>query len=246
VCSSNTTGRITSGGGFSLIYPQPKWQTTAIDKYFATAAAENKMPFPGYNRQGRGLPDLSLAGLNYLVIYGQMWVGMAGTSASAPALAGFFSNINAARIAAGKGSLGWVNPTLYAKAHLFANDVIKGDNKCPGGDICCPHGFYALKGWDPATGFGSVNYGKMQAVFLGLGGVNSGSFAPTPAPTFGQPSSKPTRLTKKPTAKPTMKPSDKPSVAPSSSPPSRNPTSSAPSPGKPSSIPTIKPSRRPR
>jgi hypothetical protein len=204
------------------------------------------MPFPGYNRQGRGLPDLSLAGLNYLVIYGQMWVGMAGTSASAPALAGFFSNINAARIAAGKGSLGWVNPTLYAKAQLFANDVIKGDNKCPGGDICCPHGFYALKGWDPATGFGSVNYGKMQAVFLGLGGVNSGSFAPTPAPTFGQPSSKPTRLTKKPTAKPTMKPSDKPSVAPSSSPPSRNPTRSAPSPGKPSSIPTIKPSRRPR
>ena len=200
------------------------------------------MPFPGYNRQGRGFPDISFAGLNYLVMYGGAWSGMAGTSASAPVAAGLFSNINAARMAKGKGSLGWVNPTLYAKAHLFSNDVVKGDNKCPGGDICCPHGFFALKGWDPATGFGSINYGKMQSVFLGLGSVNSGSFTPTAAPTFGQPTSKPTMPTPLPSKKPTLRPTGKPN--PPTRIPTRRPTV-PPSPRRPSQKPSNRPTRRP-
>jgi tripeptidyl-peptidase I len=123
------------------------------------------MPVPGYNRQGRGYPDISLAAANYLVMVGGGYGGIAGTSASCPVAAGLMSNINAARMAIGKGSLGWMHPTLYAKAHLFTNDVVTGDNKCPWGKTCCTEGFSAVTGWDPATGFGSVNYGKMQAPF---------------------------------------------------------------------------------
>ena len=141
---------------------------------------------------------------------GGAWCGMAGTSASAPVAGGLISNINAARIAIGKGSLGWMNPTLYAKAHLFTNDVLKGNNRCPGGDTCCPQGYYATKGWDPTTGFGSVNYAKMQAVFVALGAVNSGSFTPTTAPTTSVPTNLPTRI---PSARPTPLPSVSPTKA---------------------------------
>ena len=71
-----------------------------------------------------------------------------GTSASCPVAAGFFSNVNAARLAAGKGSLGWVTPALYAYALLFVNDVTSGNNAQCSGAV----GFYATTGWDPVTG----------------------------------------------------------------------------------------------
>jgi len=32
-CQSNTNGVITSGGGFSMIYPMPSWQQTAASDY---------------------------------------------------------------------------------------------------------------------------------------------------------------------------------------------------------------------
>ena len=34
VCQGNQGGSITSGGGFSTLYPAPSWQTAAIAQYF--------------------------------------------------------------------------------------------------------------------------------------------------------------------------------------------------------------------
>jgi hypothetical protein len=111
---------------------------------------------------------------------------MSGTSASCPAIAGFISNINAARIAAGKGSLGFLNPAIYAYGSSFTNDITSGSIFCVADGTCCPQGFYAAPGWDPTTGFGSVNYGKMASVLVGLGSTivptSSPVVAPIPAP----------------------------------------------------------------
>ena len=164
-------------------------------------------------------------GLNYLVMYGGSWAGMAGTSASCPVVAGFISNINAARMAIGKGSVGWINPALYAHSASFVNDIVTGDNKCSATAPCCPHGYNAVSGWDPASGLGSVDYSKMQAKFLTLGKVNA--------------------MTVSPTLQPTAAPTAVPTIAPTSSRPTTAPTA-VPTIAPTRSRPTIRPTNRPR
>lgn len=56
--------------------------------------------------------------------------------------------INEKRLAAGKSTVGFVNPVLYANPNVF-NDVKFGRN--PG---CSTDGFSAREGWDPVTGLG--------------------------------------------------------------------------------------------
>ena len=163
---------ITSGGGFSTHYPQPSFQTKVVEDYFATVKETNQGPIRGYRPEGRGYPDISLAGANYLIVVGGRLYYVSGTSASAPSIAGFFSNINAARKAVGKGSLGWVNPVLYTNHTSFTNDITVGDNRCAASVNCCPHGFYAAKGWDPVTGLGSVDYTRLYGALVKLGVVN--------------------------------------------------------------------------
>ena len=236
VCSANTTGRISSGGGFSTIYGQPSWQKSAVSDYFSTAAAAGLSPVPGYNRSGRAYPDVSLMGLNYLVMYGGGWVGMAGTSASCPVMAGLISNINAARMALGKGSVGWVTPALYGNAAAFVNDIVSGNNKCSASAPCCTQGYDAVPGWDPASGLGSVNYGKMQDLFVSLGDVGAMTPNPTSTPTLA------------PTPNPTAKPTSPPTLIPTATPAPTIASSSSPlnrRTAKPTKRPLGKPSRRP-
>lgn len=220
VCPANTTGRITSGGGFSTTYPLPKWQAATVARYFTSVAATGDTPVPGFNRSGRAYPDISAMGVNYSVMYGGDWIGMAGTSASCPVVAGLISNINAARIEAGKGYVGWVTPAMYKHAASFVNDIKVGNNKCSATAPCCPHGFMATPGWDPATGLGSINYGKMQSKFVTLGDVNSMSDPPTATPTFA-PTSVPTvppsqSFPSRPTRRPTNRPPNRPTRRPTS------------------------------
>ena len=177
-CASDTSGSITSGGGFSILHSQPSFQTKAVAQYFVNAAAAGQTPASGYNAAGRAFPDVSLAGSTYAVYIGGLLRLVSGTSASAPVMAGMLSNINAARIAAGKGSVGWVNPALYTNSSLFVNDITSGNNKCAAMTgitpaICCTQGYYATTGWDPVTGLGSINYGKMLTSFSALGAVNT-------------------------------------------------------------------------
>ena len=87
-----------------------------------------------------------------------------GTSASAPIFASLIASVNDARIAKGKGPVGWINPALYS--HLFAtafNDIKNGTN--PG---CGTEGFPAARGWDPVTGLGTPNFKSLLARFMSL------------------------------------------------------------------------------
>ena len=80
-----------SGGGFSNIYPIPKYQAAAVAKYFNIS----NPPYPYYeggqnigknngvyNRIGRGYPDVAANGDNIAVFNAGKFILEGGTSAS--------------------------------------------------------------------------------------------------------------------------------------------------------------------
>lgn len=112
---------IYSGGGFSNYFTRPTWQQPAADAYFAQHAPPYASTL--YNRTGRGYPDISANGANYVVAVDGAFSLVFGTSASAPVVGAMLSNINDARLALGKGPLGFVNPALYSSAFSGAYNV---------------------------------------------------------------------------------------------------------------------------
>lgn len=169
-CSSANGGTITSGGGFSSYFSAPSWQTDAIASYFASAAAAGTTPYTGFNAGGRGFPDVSLMGHNYLAMNDGNLTVESGTSASSSVFAGMIALANAKRLAAGKSTLGWINPALYALGDQFVNDITQGENHCNSLHmVCCSQGFTATPGWDPVTGLGSLNFDSFLNIFFSLG-----------------------------------------------------------------------------
>lgn len=169
--------RFPSGGGFSNIYPRPSYQDTAVENYFSTAnppyeSYEFTEPTNNpkadqygsgiYNRGGRGYPDAAAVGDNVLIFTNGLPTLIGGTSASAPVFASILNRINEERIAAGKSTIGFANPTMYENPQMF-HDITVGSN--PG---CNTQGFACAAGWDPVTGLGTPNYPAMLEVFLAL------------------------------------------------------------------------------
>ncbi|POS69843.1 Pro-kumamolisin [Diaporthe helianthi] len=117
-----------------------------------------------YNDSGnaRGFLDVAAIGLNVAIVFDGNTYGVGGTSASAPIFAGIVTLLNEARIEAGKGPIGFLNPTLYSNPDAF-NDITIGNN--PG---CGTAGFNATPGWDPVTGLGTPNFQKLRDIFLAL------------------------------------------------------------------------------
>jgi hypothetical protein len=109
--NGNLVSAITSGGGFSTYFAQPAWQTTVITNYFNELTT---LPAAGYNKNGRGLPDVSFLGIMYLIVVNGTIAPVYGTSCSSPVTAGMISIINAKRVAHGLTTVGFINPTLYA------------------------------------------------------------------------------------------------------------------------------------
>ncbi|KAH8060134.1 tripeptidyl-peptidase [Aureococcus anophagefferens] len=143
VCQSDYEDSvITSGGGFSTVFDAHNYTRPAVDA------------------RGAG-------GLRREVVIGGDLYAVSGTSCSAPAVAAMASLVNAIRLEAGAPPLGFINPVLYWSRGAFANDVTSGSNHCVSHAAhCCFQGFNAGPGWDPATGFGSVDYGRFEALFL--------------------------------------------------------------------------------
>jgi tripeptidyl-peptidase-1 len=179
-CQSQEGGVITTGGGFSTFYATPDWQQAAVDGYF-NGLSPDERPTSGYNRNGRGYPDISFIGTNYQVVLDGHTRNTYGTSASAPVFAAMLSVINAARIAANKTTVGFINPTLYAYGLPNTlgtdgtnfnpyTDVVSGHNKCtasgdPSNAVCCAAGFHTEPGWDPVTGWGSARFPNLAQMF---------------------------------------------------------------------------------
>ncbi|KAJ5175794.1 Tripeptidyl-peptidase sed1 [Penicillium canariense] len=163
--------RFPSGGGFSNIYERPSYQSQAVADYFAKAnptypyyESVNNNSFGAnggiYNRIGRGYPDVSAIGDNVIIVNKLVPTAIGGTSASAPVFAAILTRINEERLAAGKPTVGFVNPVLYAHPEAFF-DVTQGNNAG-----CGTNGFSAAEGWDPVTGMGTPNYPALLKVFM--------------------------------------------------------------------------------
>lgn len=96
-----------------------------------------------------------------------------GTSASTPVFAGIVARLNAARFAAGKSALGFLNPWLYSLKGSGFSDITEGNNGCYEAGACCAEdlpppqrGFHAVSGWDPASGWGSPIWEELLAAAL--------------------------------------------------------------------------------
>lgn len=145
-----------TGGGNSLFFPRPSWQTG-----------------PGVPADGaRHVPDLSFAaspdhdGYAFYTSGSPGVVG--GTSVGAPAMAGVIALLSHYLVSTGIHStagLGNINPELYRLAQnpsgVF-NDVTSGDNMvpCVANSPNCTGGTFGLSagpGYDAVTGLGSVN-----------------------------------------------------------------------------------------
>eukprot|EP00929_Paragymnodinium_shiwhaense_P004107 TRINITY_DN104833_c0_g1_i1.p1 TRINITY_DN104833_c0_g1~~TRINITY_DN104833_c0_g1_i1.p1 ORF type:complete len:569 (+),score=86.57 TRINITY_DN104833_c0_g1_i1:120-1826(+) len=169
-CQSNKGGGITSGGGFSNVYSRPSWQSAAVEAYLSNPSA-NLPPSSMFNEKGRGYPDVAAMGHNYPIAVGGNFYAGSGTSASTPLVAGMTALANNARIAAGKKSLGFLNPALYQFDSSVFNDITSGENNCAAGNsapVCCTYGFTATTGWDPVTGLGSPHFPKFLAAAMAL------------------------------------------------------------------------------
>ncbi|RPD54225.1 family S53 protease-like protein [Lentinus tigrinus ALCF2SS1-7] len=148
-----------SGGGFSNFFPRPDYQSTTVQNYLNTIGTLDAGLF---NSSGRAFPDISAQGVRYLTEVNGTFLGIDGTSASAPVIASVVALLNDARLNAGLPSLGFLNPLLYSQGAAALNDVTSGSN--PG---CGPVGFPAVEGWDPVTGLGSPDFDKLLALVMG-------------------------------------------------------------------------------
>lgn len=159
ICSSEVGGIITTGGGFSNVYPMPDYQREQVDAYLSKARIPTTPGF--FNASGRAYPDISALGASFMVYINGRMTAVSGTSASTPVLGGMVTLWNDIRLNAGKSPLGFLNPLLYylvkAKPRAF-HDVVVGNNGAPrGGDICADS-FGAAAGWDAVSGVGTPNF----------------------------------------------------------------------------------------
>jgi subtilase family serine protease len=153
-----------SGGGFSDLYAQPKFQRSAFK-----ADGKGK----GKGTLGRGVPDIAYnAGVNggVLTVCSVCNNGVpavflfGGTSAGTPQWAG----LTAIADQVAHHRLGDINPTLYKIAdnkNRFAatmHDVTVGNNDVAeiGG------GFETAKGWDPVTGLGTPKAAQLVPMLI--------------------------------------------------------------------------------
>lgn len=130
-----------SSGGFSNFFGTASYQTAVVNAYLTKLGNTNSGKF---NRSGRAFPDMAAMGNNVEIVVDQQAGLVGGTSCSSPIFASIISLINDRLAAAGKPSLGFLNPFLYGAAASTFTDITTGNN--PG---CNTNGFPAEVGWDP-------------------------------------------------------------------------------------------------
>ena len=153
---------IYSGGGFSNVFAQPSYQSSAVASYYTNHKPTYTATQYNNSQTVRGYPDVSANGANYVVAVDGSLQLVYGTSASAPVFGSIITLINNQRISAGKSAVGFINPVLYANPSAFT-DITSGTNQG-----CGTNGFTAVSGWDPVTGLGTPIYSSLLAVFQAL------------------------------------------------------------------------------
>ncbi|MGA3016108.1 MAG: protease pro-enzyme activation domain-containing protein [Bryobacteraceae bacterium] len=149
-------GMVATGGGASLMYTKPSWQTGP------EVPADN----------ARDIPDVSLASSanhdGYQVVTSGAVYIYGGTSVAAPEFAGVVALLNQYLMSTGviaQAGLGNINPQLYRLAQATTDvfhDITVGDNKVPclQGSPQCVNGLLgdgSGTGYNLATGLGSID-----------------------------------------------------------------------------------------
>jgi tripeptidyl-peptidase-1 len=144
-----------SGGGFSNLFAQPSYQSTAVSAFLKKLGSTNAGLF---DPAGRAYPDVSAQGQDFQVFVGGEVESVDGTSCASPTFAGVIALLNDFKLRKDGTTLGFLNPLLYANPSAL-NDITTGTNAG-----CGTNGFSAGVGWDPVTGLGTPNFVKLQAV----------------------------------------------------------------------------------
>jgi subtilase family serine protease len=139
---NSETATTIGGGGISLVWPIPSYQTAVAAQASEASLVSTAM---------RNVPDVVLSAFTPYALYVDgSWTGGAGSSLSSPIWASFISLVNQGL--GPNGPIGFANPALYriAQSSSYADDfhdITVGDN-----------GYYpAEPGFDDATGLGSFN-----------------------------------------------------------------------------------------
>ncbi|XP_046853613.1 tripeptidyl-peptidase 1-like [Xenia sp. Carnegie-2017] len=142
-----------SGGGFSNVFKQPSYQTSAVNTYLNNSP---KLPIESrYDRTGRAYPDISAVCNHFWIVNNLIPIpGIMGTSASTPTVAGIIALINDIRLQNDEPPMGFLNPFLYSNLKSLYDPTTGYNDGCGEPD----RGFYAFEGWDPVTGCGTPNY----------------------------------------------------------------------------------------
>jgi len=151
-----------SSGGFSDYFAMPDYQKSVVQTYLSKSGVPSPSKY-GVNVTGRAYPDIAAQATNYCVP--PFGCGIAGTSCATPAASGIIAALNDARLAAGKSSLGFLNPLLYSLAGTDSfQDITTGSNN----GCLFSSGWPAEEGWDAVTGLGTLNYKNMVKAVLSL------------------------------------------------------------------------------
>ena len=163
-----------SGGGISTFYFTPFWQAG-----FGTTTNHG-------SATGRNFPDVALPAEDVYVVLDGLAQASGGTSAAAPAWAGFMALVNQQGALNGRTPVGFLNPVIYALANTAAynncfHDTTNGDNTWPGS----PTNFFAVPGFDLCTGLGTPNGINLINALTTLGGSNTPPTISAPARPWG-------------------------------------------------------------
>jgi hypothetical protein len=135
-----------SGGGISTLYNLPDWQKGLI---MTNNLGSTKM---------RNIPDVALLAdtVIFTVVDNGVSLASGGTSAAAPLWAAFTALVNQQATASCGPPVGFLNPALYTigKGINYTNDfhdIVTGNNT----NNASPNKFFAVKGYDLCTGWGT-------------------------------------------------------------------------------------------
>jgi kumamolisin len=170
-------GALGGGGGRSLLFARPWYQkasgVSGYDRLVPDVSALAD-PVPGYviycTAPSCAGPSLPQGG----------WQTIGGTSAATPLVASGLVLADQAARRAGQPPLGFVNPLVYALARgsnpgFVLNDVVIGSNDvgvalpADAGGGSASGFFKARKGYDEATGLGSLKFAALNALALRAG-----------------------------------------------------------------------------